>query len=100
MSMLTDVKTALRISQTTTAFDGEVNDLIAAARDDLRLAGVLPEKVESNDDSLIKRAITVYCKAQFGYDNADADRLQKSYDSMKSHLTLSAEYTVPPVVSE
>lgn len=94
MALLNDVKTALRISQSATVFDVEITDLIAAARDDLRLAGTLPSKVEDDNDTLIKRAITVYCKANFGLDNPDADRLQKSYDSIKSHLTLSQEYTV------
>lgn len=95
MAILDDVKKALRI--TATAFDGEVLDLIAAARDDLRLSGTLSTKVADDSDTLIKRAITVYCKANFGYDNADAERFQKSYDSLKSHITLSQEYTVEPV---
>ncbi|WP_028609730.1 head-tail connector protein [Paenibacillus harenae] len=95
--MLEDVKQALRISTTITAFDSEVIDLIAAARNDLRLSGVLAEKVENDSDSLIKRAVTLYCKAFFGYDNADADRQLASYNSMKAHLTLSAEYTEVPV---
>jgi uncharacterized phage protein (predicted DNA packaging) len=98
MAMLDDVKKALRISLTTTAFDGEVTDLIAAARDDLRLSGTLETKVNDDTDTLIKRAITVYCKANFGYDNADAARFQESYDSIKRHLTLSQEYTVEPEV--
>ena len=97
--MLDDVKKALRISLTTTAFDGEVGDLIAAARDDLRLSGTLETKVNDDTDTLIKRAITVYCKANFGYDNADAVRFQDSYDSIKRHLTLTEEYTVEPEVT-
>lgn len=96
MPILADVKQALRISPSNTAFDTEVNDLIAAARDDLRLSGVLESKVVLDNDSLIKRAITVYCKANFGYDNADADKQQASYNSLKAHLTLSAEYTEEP----
>lgn len=92
--MLDDVKKALRISLSNTAFDGEVTDLIAAARDDLRLSGVLASKVEDDTDTLIKRAITVYAKANFGIDNPDAERFQASYESMKAHLTLSQEYTV------
>lgn len=99
MSMLIDIKAALRISAATTAYDTEVNDLIAAARDDLRLAGVIDSKVEDDEDKLIKRAITTYCKAQFGYENADADRLQKAYEMLKMHLTLSVEYTVEPEVT-
>jgi len=92
--MLQNVKQALRISVSTTAFDSEVEDLIAAARDDLRLSGVLASKVEDDSDSLIRRAITVYAKANFGLDNPDAEKFQRSYESLKAHLTLSQEYTV------
>lgn len=97
MAMLTDVKQALRISAANTSLDTEVNDLIAAARDDLRLSGVLASKVISDTDTLIKRAITVYAKANFGIDNPDAERLQASYNSIKAHLSLSQEYTVEEV---
>lgn len=92
--MLESVKKALRISVTNTSFDSEIEELIAAARDDLRLSGVLDSKVNDDEDSLIKRAITVYAKANFGFDNPDAVRLQNSYESLKAHLTLSQEYTV------
>ncbi|OMF35267.1 DNA-packaging protein [Paenibacillus sp. FSL H8-0548] len=100
MAILSDVKAALRISVSTTSFDSEVVDLIDAARDDLRLAGTIESKVNDDGDPLIKRAITTYCKANFGYDNGDAERFQKSYDMLKMHLTLSQEYTAePPAVS-
>ncbi|MFD1953733.1 DNA-packaging protein [Paenibacillus thailandensis] len=92
--MLADVKTALRLSQNVTALDGEVEDLIAAARDDLRLSGILPAKVADDTDSLIKRAVVTYCKANFGFDNPDAARLQASYESLKAHLSMSIEYTM------
>lgn len=94
MAILESVKTSLRISQSNQAFDNEINDLIAAARDDLRISGVLLSKVNDDEDSLIKRAITVYCKANFGFDNPDAEKLTNSYDMLKAHLTLSQEYTV------
>ncbi|WP_432806735.1 head-tail connector protein [Paenibacillus lactis] len=92
--MLESVKKALRISQSNTAFDEEVNDLIAAARNDLRIAGVLAAKTDDDTDPLIRRAVTVYCKANFGFDNPDAENLQSSYIMLKAHLTLSQEYTV------
>ena len=109
--MLEDVKTILRISNN--AYDAEIEDLIEAAKIDLKLSGVnidktvtetyTPEPTEENPepepveiqvmDPLIKRAIIVYVKANFGWDNPDAERLQKSYDMLKTHLALSAEYT-------
>jgi len=87
--MLNDIKTALRISRATTAFDGEITDLINAAKADLQITGV---KVDDEADSLIKRAITTYVKAHFGWDNPDAEKLQQSYNMLKMHLSLSMEY--------
>ena len=88
-----DIKTALRISINNTAFDSEITDLIAAARGDLMLAGILPAKANDDTDPLIKRAITVYVKANFGWNNPDAEKLQQSYAMIKGHLALSQEYT-------
>jgi uncharacterized phage protein (possible DNA packaging) len=95
MALLDDVKLALRISISNTAFNGEVLDLIAEARADLKLSGVLAAKADAETpDALIKRGITTFAKANFGYDNPDADRLRNAYDMLKAHLTLSQEYTV------
>lgn len=89
--MLEDVKSSLRVSGTD--LDTEIQDLIDGAKADLILSGVKQEKV-TDIDPLIKRAITVYCKAHFGYDDPKmAERFQMSYTSLKHHLTLSAEYT-------
>lgn len=91
MALLDDIKLTLRISNT--AFDSEITDLISAARSDLKLSGVLESKVNDDTDPLIKRAVVVYCKANFGWNNPDAERLQQSYNMLKSHLALSQEYT-------
>ena len=91
MALLDDVKLALRISPGTTAYDGEVQDLIEAAKADLRLSGVDPAKLDELDP-LIKRAIVTYCKAHFGFDNADAERLERAYGMLKMHLSLSQDY--------
>jgi uncharacterized phage protein (predicted DNA packaging) len=88
--MLDDVKTALRISNA--AFDSEITDLISAARSDLILSGILANKANDDTDPLIKRAIIVYVKANFGWNNPDAERLQQSYNMLKIHLALSQEY--------
>lgn len=90
MALLDDVKLALRVSGT--GLDTEVQDLIDAAKADLQLSGVHQDKIDELDP-LIKRAVIVYCKAHFGWDNPEADRFAKSYDMLKQHLTLSTEYT-------
>lgn len=114
--MLSDVKAALRVNGND--LDIEVQDLINAAKADLRISGVnvektvtvsidqTPEPTEGNPDPepvlidvdvvdpLIKRAIIVYCKAHFGYEDPKyADRFAESYNSLKQHLALSTEYT-------
>lgn len=89
--MLGKVKLALRISNT--LLDEEVSDLIDAARQDLILSGILSSKAEDDNDALVKRAVITYCKANFGYDNPDADRFRQSYEMLKQHLSLSVEYT-------
>jgi len=90
--MLEDVKNALRVNGDD--LNNEILDLIESAKADLILSGVNKDKV-IDTDPLIKRAITVYCKAHFGYEDPKlAERFQESYTSLKHHLTLSAEYTV------
>ena len=89
--MLADVKDALRLSGTD--LDIEVQDLIDAAKADLQLSGVHADKIVDTDP-LIKRAVIVYCKAHFGYEEpAQAELFMKSYNALKSHLALSQEYT-------
>jgi uncharacterized phage protein (predicted DNA packaging) len=94
--MLDDVKDSLRESGND--LDTEILDLIDAAKADLILSGVNKDKVVDTDP-LIKRAIIVYCKANFGYDEPKiAERFEQSYISLKHHLTLSIEYTVGDIV--
>ena len=95
MALLDDVKVALRISSGIIAYDGEVQDLIAAAKADLKRAGVDPAKVDAADealDPLVKQAIVVRCKAEFGFDNPDAERLGRAYEHLVAALTLSQDY--------
>jgi|UPI0003B363AA uncharacterized phage protein (predicted DNA packaging) len=92
MALLDDVKLALRI--TSSAFDSEISDLIAAARADLIRAGVEPTRVNVDDVPLVRRAIIVYCKGNFGYDNPEAERFLASYDLMRQELSLSSGYKV------
>ena len=88
--MLETVKKALRISHN--QLDGDISDIIEAARLDLSLSGVSSLKANDDNDPLIKRAIIVYAKANTETDDAKADRYQKSYDMLKNHLTLAGDY--------
>ena len=84
------IRRYLRINHT--HFDAEITDLIGAARADLLLGGIKAEKVNDEGDALIKRAIVVYVKAEFGLDNADGEKYRESYNMLKRHLMLSSEY--------
>lgn len=84
------IRRYLRINHT--HFDAEITDLIGAARADLLLGGIKAEKVNDENDALIKRAIVVYVKAEFGLDNADGEKYRESYNMLKRHLMLSSEY--------
>ncbi len=46
-------------------------------------------------DALIKRAITIYCKAEFGF-SEKAQQFRQSYDSLKVALSLMEEYQKAP----
>lgn len=87
--MLDAVKSSLRIRNN--ALDLELIDLIESAKMDLSIAGVL--KV-NEDDGLIKRAIILYCKANFGLDNKDSDKYQRSYEILRDRLSLCGDYNV------
>lgn len=77
----------------TTVLDGEIIDLINAARDDLILGGVLVERAQDEIDPLIKRAISNYVKAEFGLDNDDSEKYRAAYDDLKKRLLMSDKYT-------
>lgn len=85
--LLEKVKLALRI--TTTAFDSEITDLIAAALADLGIAGVL---IEDEMEPLIIRAVTTYCRANFGQPE-DYERMKAAYDEQKAQLRTATGYT-------
>ena len=85
--MLEKVKRALRI--TTTAYDEELTDLIASAKLDLKIAGVvLPTEL----DAVCNTAIITYCKLHFGEPDG-YERLKASYDEQKAQLSMATGYT-------
>jgi uncharacterized phage protein (predicted DNA packaging) len=94
--MLENLKLILRII--TNDFDDEINDLILSCQADLVLHGIKSELVADLEDALIQRCVTLYVKANFGWDNKDMEGLNKSYEMLRNHLTFSADY-VADVVS-
>ena len=86
--MLSSCKKALRISSSNITFDDEIQDLIIAAKKDLNVTGIVVE----DKDPLIKQAIIMYCKANFGLDNKDSEKYKNTYELLKNRLSLCGEY--------
>lgn len=82
------VKMALRI--VTNAYDDEIDGLIAAAKVDLGIAGVV---VPAELDDIVSLAVITYCKLHFGSPD-EYDRLKASYDEQKAQLSMATGYTV------
>ncbi|MFZ5352745.1 MAG: phage head-tail connector protein [Bacillota bacterium] len=91
MAILDDAKSAIRISNT--AYNTEISDLIAAARLELIQSGVIAAKANDDTDLLVKRAILVYVKANFGWNNPDSEKLKSSFEILKNHLSVSVDYS-------
>lgn len=87
-------KVAVRSTFDDDALDTELNDLIVAARDDLRVFGLVDKAKVSNDEdsSLITQAILLYVKAYWGYDNPDAERFEALYRELKDKLSVSTQF--------
>lgn len=78
MSLLDDARRATRT--VSTEMDEELKDLIAAALTDMRRTGVRESLLDpSSIDPLPKMAVLLYVKANYGYDNSEADRFMASY---------------------
>lgn len=71
-------------------FDDEIIQTIAACFLDLQNAGV---NVLAPEDPLIRQAVKLYLKAQFGYD-AESDKWERAYEHLKAALSLSGDYTM------
>lgn len=91
--MLDKVKLALRL--TTNAFDSELNDLVAVALADLKIAGV----EAAAEDPLISRAVITFCRVHFGTPD-DYDRVKASYDEQKAQLQMATGYGFAEVATD
>lgn len=90
---LSDIR--LRVRSSVDKLDGEIKDLILAARADLVRGGVLPARAADETDPLVKQAISTYVKAEFGLDNDDADKYRASFRNQKIALSMASEYIEP-----
>lgn len=88
VTLLETVKKALRVTHSGLD-EAEIQPLIDAAKKELEVAGVT-NMLES--DPLIIRAVTVYCKAHFGYDNPESEKFLSSFNSLKNTITQVGAY--------
>lgn len=89
VTKLTDtVKGSMRILSRAAVIEEDINNSIAACKLDLGLAGV--EKIDESDP-LIIRAVTLFVKAEFNYQNM-ADKYRQSYELLKMSLSLAGDY--------
>ena len=95
MALLDKVKVACRV--TSTEYDAELTDLIAAALGDLGLTDILSSVLTDSDtaiDPLIRKAVITYCRFSFGRVPVETyDRLKASYDEQKAQLLMASGYT-------
>lgn len=70
MALLDEMRVRLRV--TTDLTDAEIQDEIDAALADMRRVGIKEHMLNAdNPAALVKHAIALYCKAYYGYDNAN-----------------------------
>lgn len=91
-SLFTYVKSALRITTDDSGITSEIKELIASALMDLQLSGVKVDAITYPLDSLVVRAVVTYCKANFGFDNPESEKLMSSFRMLETHLALSSDY--------
>ena len=90
MSLIDDVRTSLRV--TTTLTDDEVQTYIDFALFDMENKGVRPEFLSREEygetvyPAIVRTAVIAYCKASYGYDNSEATRFLRVYDSIVASL--------------
>lgn len=90
--LLDACREALRIPADCTDFDAEIEDLIEAARAAMRAGGVADAVSADDSNGTVRLAVKVYCRANFGMDNPDAERLAQSFDDLLTMMRGSSEF--------
>lgn len=91
--LLKIAKQCLSIIDTSTLKDEEIKMLIEAGIADLNRQGIKAD--ENTKDSLVKSAIVMFVKTNFGMvDIKEKELAQKTYSLLCNNLGLSSEYKV------
>ena len=93
ITILAAVKKSLRVS--TTLFDDDIAEIIAAAQKDLLTGGV---NLNSATEPLVRQAIKFYCRANFqNGDSKERELNMDRYERLKIQLGSMSEYREDPV---
>ena len=94
--LVSKIKTSIRISHA--KLDGDIEDTILAALQDLHVCGITapPAEDPGSLDPLILNAVKLFCKAEYTDDPGKAAEYQRRYDSMKSCLMMAEGYREVP----
>jgi hypothetical protein len=90
MAFLAEIRQRMRI--TDKDFDGELKDLIEAARAELQLAGIAAKQANNERDMLITAAIVTYVKSEFGLDVAEAEKYRAAFETKRQKLAMASKY--------
>ena len=77
MALIDKCRMALRV--TTTTYDPEIEEYIAAGKRDLQIAGVIVSTDTTTSDALIDTAVMTYVRMKFGAPD-NYKELKASYD--------------------
>lgn len=81
MTLLSDIKVAVRVSSEAT--DSEIQMWIDASLADMERVGIRKELLDTKagdlGNSLVKAAVTCYVKANYGYDVEERAQFEESY---------------------
>lgn len=72
------------------SLDGEIGQTIEAAFMDLSIAGI--RNIDAGD-ALIRQAVKLYLKAQFGF-NEESAKYEAAYEHVKAAMSLCSDYTM------
>ena len=81
---------ALRISSN--YFDVEIAGLVDAARLTMVNSGIKNAVAHDDENPLTRLAVITYVKANFGLDNPESEKYQRSFDSIVTHLKSTTEF--------
>lgn len=84
-NLIEELKKKIRVKASEA--DAEISDLVLACKKELELAGVYGDE----SDPLYRQAISLYCKANYGYDEG-TERFQEAFESLKDTMALSGDY--------